>query len=34
MVKAGWHGRKTGRGVYAYDDEGRRVPDSGIRASL
>jgi 3-hydroxybutyryl-CoA dehydrogenase len=34
MVKAGWHGRKTGRGVYAYDDEGQRVPDSGIRISL
>lgn len=34
MVRAGWHGRKTGRGVYAYDGEGRRVPDSGIRAFL
>lgn len=34
MVKAGWHGRKTGRGVYAYDDAGQRIPDSGIRASL
>lgn len=34
MVKAGWCGRKSGRGVYAYDAEGRRVPGSGLRASL
>lgn len=31
MVKAGRHGRKTGRGVYAYDAEGNRIPDSGLR---
>lgn len=32
MVKAGRHGRKTGRGVYSYDAEGNRVPGSGLRA--
>lgn len=31
MVKAGRHGRKTGRGVYSYDAEGNRVPGSGLR---
>lgn len=34
MVKAGWHGRKTGRGVYLYDQQGCRVPGSGLRATL
>lgn len=34
MVQAGWHGRKTGRGVYKYDEEGRRVPGSGLSISL
>lgn len=29
MVAAGRHGRKTGRGVYAYDG-GQKVPDSGL----
>ncbi|MGY8891857.1 MAG: 3-hydroxyacyl-CoA dehydrogenase NAD-binding domain-containing protein [Pseudomonadales bacterium] len=33
MVKAGWHGRKSGRGIYTYDSEGRRVPGSGLRAT-
>jgi 3-hydroxybutyryl-CoA dehydrogenase len=33
MVKAGWHGRKSGRGVYAYDSEGGRVPNSGLKAT-
>lgn len=33
MVKAGWHGRKSGRGVYAYDSEGQRVSGSGLAAT-
>jgi len=31
LVKAGRHGRKTGRGIYEYDDQGQKVPNSGIR---
>jgi 3-hydroxybutyryl-CoA dehydrogenase len=27
MVAAGWHGRKTGRGWYVYDEEGKHRPD-------
>lgn len=34
MVKAGRHGRKTGKGVYEYDAEGRRVPGSGLKVAL
>jgi 3-hydroxybutyryl-CoA dehydrogenase len=33
MVAAGRHGRKTGHGVYRYDDAGQRVPGSGLKAS-
>ena len=32
LVKAGRHGRKTGRGVYEYDDKGVKIPNSGVRA--
>ncbi|RKS86331.1 3-hydroxyacyl-CoA dehydrogenase [Sphingosinicella microcystinivorans] len=32
MVKAGRHGRKVGRGVYEYDENGAKVPGSGLRA--
>lgn len=32
MVKAGRHGRKTGRGVYSYDGEGNRIAGSGLKA--
>lgn len=32
MVKAGRHGRKTGRGVYSYDADGNRIPGSGLKA--
>ena len=32
MVAAGRHGRKTGHGVYRYED-GQRVPNSGLKAS-
>jgi 3-hydroxybutyryl-CoA dehydrogenase len=32
LVKAGRHGRKTGRGVYEYDDKGAKIPNSGVRA--
>ncbi len=33
MVKAGRHGRKTGAGVYRYDESGNRLPDSGLKVS-
>lgn len=33
MVAAGRHGRKTGHGVYKYED-GKRVPGSGLKPSL
>lgn len=33
MVAAGRLGRKSGRGVYEYDAEGSRVPDSGLKGS-
>jgi 3-hydroxybutyryl-CoA dehydrogenase len=32
MVSAGRYGRKTGRGVYEYDQDGRRIPNSGLKA--
>ena len=31
LVKAGRHGRKTGRGIYEYDDKGVKIPHSGVR---
>lgn len=31
LVKAGRHGRKTGRGIYVYDDKGAKIPNSGVR---
>ena len=31
LVKAGRHGRKTGRGIYEYDDKGAKIPNSGVR---
>lgn len=31
LVKAGRHGRKTGRGIFEYDDKGVKVPNSGVR---
>ncbi|RVQ66328.1 3-hydroxyacyl-CoA dehydrogenase [Croceicoccus ponticola] len=34
MVKAGRHGRKTGKGVYEYDATGIRIPGSGLKVSL
>ncbi len=33
MVAAGRYGRKTGHGVYQYDEAGQRVPNSGLKAS-
>ena len=32
LVKAGRYGRKVGRGVYAYDDKGEKIPNSAVRA--
>ena len=32
LVKAGRFGRKVGRGVYAYDDKGQKIPNSAVRA--
>lgn len=31
MVKSGRHGRKTGRGVYEYDESGKKIDGSGLR---
>ena len=31
LVKSGRYGRKTGRGVYEYDDKGVKLPNSGVR---
>lgn len=33
MVAAGRLGRKTGHGVYQYDEQGKRVPGSGLKGS-
>ena len=33
MVAAGRYGRKTGHGVYKYDDKGQRIAASGLKAS-
>ena len=34
MVASGRHGRKTGAGVYQYDEKGQRIPGSGLKASV
>jgi 3-hydroxybutyryl-CoA dehydrogenase len=34
MVASGRLGRKSGAGVYQYDDKGQRVPGSGLKASV
>lgn len=34
MVAAGNYGRKTGRGVYAYDEKGQKIPGSGLKGSV
>lgn len=34
MVASGRIGRKSGAGVYQYDDKGQRVPGSGLKASV
>ena len=31
LVKAGRYGRKVGRGVYAYDDKGAKIPNSAVK---
>lgn len=33
MVAAGRYGRKTGHGVYKYDEKGQRVANSGLKAN-
>lgn len=33
MVQAGRFGRKTGHGVYQYDDSGGKIPGSGLKVS-
>jgi 3-hydroxybutyryl-CoA dehydrogenase len=32
MVKAGRYGRKVGHGVYKYDEQGKKIPGSGLSA--
>jgi len=34
MVASGRLGRKTGAGVYRYDEQGQRIPGSGLKASV
>ena len=31
LVKAGRYGRKVGRGIYAYDDKGTKIPHSAVK---
>ena len=31
LVKAGRYGRKVGRGIYAYDDQGAKIPHSAVK---